>query len=86
MASLALAGCTSRPAALTCPPGEKLVIVITNPKVKPPKLGVTSTTAVGNRDNDAGEGRIPDRVPDPDIDANQRHPECVTTGLTPTSN
>ena len=37
---------------------------------------VPSTTLPPSHDNDAGDGRIPDRTPDADVDANQRHHVC----------
>ena len=38
--------------------------------------GSSSTTLPPSHDNDAGRGRIPDRTPDADIDANQRPHIC----------
>jgi hypothetical protein len=38
--------------------------------------GSSSTTLPPSHDNDAGRGRIPDRTPDADIDANQRPHLC----------
>jgi len=38
--------------------------------------GSSSTTLPPSRDNDVGDGRIPDQTPDADVDANQRPPIC----------
>lgn len=39
--------------------------------------GLSGTTLPPSHDNDAGVGRIPDRTPDADVDANQRPHICT---------
>jgi hypothetical protein len=60
--SMSLAGCSSGGNPSACAAGS-----------------VTAKGSSGlppSHDNDAGDGRIPDRTPDADIDANQRHQSC----------
>lgn len=64
--SLSLSGCGTKSA---CAPGLGLGTTITG-------IGTPGTTLPPSHDNDAGNGRIPDKTPDADIDANQRIPVC----------
>jgi hypothetical protein len=64
-ASLSLAGCSHPAASATCTTQELIRAA-----------GKAYTMLPPSRDNDAGEGRIPDTKPDADIDANQRAALC----------
>lgn len=64
-ASLSLAGCSHATTSATCTTQELIKAA-----------GKAYTMLPPTRDNDAGEGRIPDTQPDADIDANQRAALC----------
>jgi hypothetical protein len=68
--SLLLAGCSSTAASAPCTL-KQLTLTLEQPHTSGP-----ATTLPPSRDNDAGEGRIPDTHPDADVDANQRKALC----------
>ena len=65
VSSLSLAGCSHAATSATCTTQELIMAA-----------GKAYTMLPPTRDNDAGEGRIPDSTPDADIDANQRAALC----------
>jgi hypothetical protein len=71
--SMSLAGCSSGGNPSACAAGS---VTAKGSSGLTAAKGVSSTTLPPSHDNDAGDGRIPDRTPDADIDANQRHQSC----------
>lgn len=71
--SMSLAGCSSSGIPSACAGG--LHTTAGSSGLHRSK-SVSSSTLPPSHDNDAGEGRIPDRTADADVDANQKPQRC----------